>query len=183
MVMRSRATDGRSVSKCQRKWPDQPPTTVRAARGDGSCPNCASALQGARETANIQAGSGVSWRIPAKVLTIEAKDVALFAVRGQAMNSKKIWELVTRIYDNTLIALWAILLTFVFFLLTFDVPRLPEIWARIERIRAEEIAAEYAYYCERLGMQAGTQKHNQCLLDLGEFRLKVEKRLIDERDF
>ena len=64
MVMRSRATDGRSVSKCQRKWPDQPPTTVRAARGDGSCPNYASALQGARETANIQAGSGVIWRIP-----------------------------------------------------------------------------------------------------------------------
>jgi len=42
------------------------PTTVRAARGDGSCPNCASALQGARETANIQAGSGVIWRIPDK---------------------------------------------------------------------------------------------------------------------
>jgi hypothetical protein len=43
-----------------------PSTTVRAARGDGSCPNCASALQGARETANIQAGSGVIWRIPAE---------------------------------------------------------------------------------------------------------------------
>jgi hypothetical protein len=41
-----------------------PPTTVRAARGDGSCPNCASALQGVRETANIQARSGVIWRIP-----------------------------------------------------------------------------------------------------------------------
>src|ERR1035437_6166110 len=41
-----------------------PSITVRAARGDGSCPNCASALQGARETANIQAGSGVIWRIP-----------------------------------------------------------------------------------------------------------------------
>jgi len=44
-----------------------PSTTVRAARGDGSCPNCASALQGARETANIQAGSGVIWRIPDEI--------------------------------------------------------------------------------------------------------------------
>ena len=46
-----------------------PPTTVRAARGDGSCPNCASALQGAREIANIQAGSGVIWRIPVYILS------------------------------------------------------------------------------------------------------------------
>jgi sugar (pentulose or hexulose) kinase len=44
-----------------------PSTTVWAARGDGSCPNCASALQGARETANIQAGSGVIWRISAYI--------------------------------------------------------------------------------------------------------------------
>jgi hypothetical protein len=42
-------------------------TTVRAARGDGSCPNCASALQGARETASIHGSSGVIWRIPAKM--------------------------------------------------------------------------------------------------------------------
>src|SRR5664280_1663874 len=33
MVMRSTNTDGRSASKCKRKWPDQPPTTVRAAAG------------------------------------------------------------------------------------------------------------------------------------------------------
>jgi sugar (pentulose or hexulose) kinase len=40
-----------------------PPTTVRAARGDGSYPNCASALQGARETASIHGSLGVIWRI------------------------------------------------------------------------------------------------------------------------
>ena len=43
-----------------------PPTTVRAARGDGSCPNCASALQEGGKTASIHGSSGVIWRIPVK---------------------------------------------------------------------------------------------------------------------
>jgi hypothetical protein len=41
-----------------------PSTTVWAARGDGSCPNCASALKEGGKTANIQASSGVIWGIP-----------------------------------------------------------------------------------------------------------------------
>ena len=51
MVMRSRATEGRSASKCQQKWPDQPPRSpcgvprlrpvVRAAKR--SCQNAAKA--------------------------------------------------------------------------------------------------------------------------------------------
>jgi hypothetical protein len=43
------------------------PTVVWDARGDGNCPNCSSALQGARKTTNIQASSGVIWGIPAEV--------------------------------------------------------------------------------------------------------------------
>jgi hypothetical protein len=39
-------------------------TTVWAARGDGSCPNCASALQEGGKTASIHGSSGVIWRIP-----------------------------------------------------------------------------------------------------------------------
>jgi hypothetical protein len=42
-----------------------PSTTVRAARGDGSRPNCASALQEGWKNASIHANSGVIWRIPA----------------------------------------------------------------------------------------------------------------------
>jgi hypothetical protein len=44
------------------------------ASPDGSCPNCASALQGARETANIQARSGVIWRIPVN-LSLHDRDI------------------------------------------------------------------------------------------------------------
>jgi sugar (pentulose or hexulose) kinase len=44
-----------------------PSTTVWAARGDGSCPNCASALQEGGKTASIHGSSGVIWRIPARI--------------------------------------------------------------------------------------------------------------------
>jgi sugar (pentulose or hexulose) kinase len=64
MVMRSRATNGGVRPNASKKGQIGPSTTVRAARGDGSCPNCASALQGARETASIHGSSGVIWRIP-----------------------------------------------------------------------------------------------------------------------
>lgn len=32
-------------------------------------------------------------------------------------------------------------------------------------------------------MKANTQKYEKCLLDLGDFRLKVENRIYDEYDF
>src|SRR5450756_664292 len=64
MVMRSRQTNGGVRPNASKKGQIGPSTTVRAARGDGSCPNCASALQGARETASIHGSSGVIWRIP-----------------------------------------------------------------------------------------------------------------------
>jgi hypothetical protein len=64
MVMRSRATDGRSASRCQQKWPDQPlrppcgvprlRPVVRAAR---SCQN-------AEKSPKIHALSGFIWGIP-----------------------------------------------------------------------------------------------------------------------
>src|SRR5450756_239710 len=66
MVMRSRATNGGVRPNASENGQISPPTTVRADRGDGSCPNCASALQGARETASIHGSSGVIRGIPDK---------------------------------------------------------------------------------------------------------------------
>ena len=102
---------------------------------------------------------------------------------GRAMASNKKFELVRRIYDNVEAALWASLLAFVIYFVAFDVPNLPAYWAQAERIRAEEIAMENTSYCEKLGMTAGAPKHEQCLLTLGEFRLKVETRIAAEQDF
>ena len=99
------------------------------------------------------------------------------------MKSSKIWETGGRVYDNVEIALWATFLAFVIYFIAFIIPKLPEIRAQTERVRIQEIAAENAFYCEKLGMKVGSDKHEQCLLDLGEFRLKVEKRIYDESEF
>jgi hypothetical protein len=99
------------------------------------------------------------------------------------MNLHKILEPVSRIYDQVEIALWALLLSGTICFFAFMVPKLPQIWARAETIRAQEIAAENSRFCEKLGMMAATQKYEQCLLTLGEFRLKVEKRIATEQDF
>jgi hypothetical protein len=81
------------------------------------------------------------------------------------------------------IALWAPLLSGTICFFAFMVPKLPQIWARAETIRVQEIAAENAYYCKKLAMTTATQKYEQCLLILGEFRLKVEKRIAADQDF
>ncbi len=99
------------------------------------------------------------------------------------MTPNKILETLIVVYHDIELALWALLLTSLIFFLVFVVPKLPEIRARMEGIRAEEITAENAFYCEKLQLQRGTQKYNQCLLILGEFRLKVEKRIAAENDF
>jgi hypothetical protein len=74
------------------------------------------------------------------------------------------------------------LFAFVVYFITFVLPKLPEIQAQQARVRAEEVDAENASLCEKLSIKRGTDKFNQCLLDVGEFRWKVEKRASDEID-
>ena len=95
------------------------------------------------------------------------------------MKSNKILDLVIRVYDNVGLALWAILLASVIYL----VPMLPALRAQYQGIRAQEIGDENALYCKRLNMKVRTQTYNDCLLVLGDFRLKVEQRIYNESDF
>jgi hypothetical protein len=44
----------------------------------------------------------------------------------------------------------------------------------------QEINAENAGLCEKLSIKHGSDRYNQCLLHVGEFRGKVEKRAYDE---
>jgi SAM-dependent methyltransferase len=57
-----------------------PSTTVWAARGDGSCPNCAFVLQEGGKTASIHGSSGVIWRIPVKM---RSTDLEFSATRAK----------------------------------------------------------------------------------------------------
>ena len=93
--------------------------------------------------------------------------------------SPKTREIVSRVYDHVEIALWAILLAFVIYFIAFVMPNVSETQAQREIIRVEEIAAENAAFCEKLDMKRGTDKYNQCLLVIGQFRLNAEKRVLD----
>jgi hypothetical protein len=99
------------------------------------------------------------------------------------MKPSRNWDKVGRVYDNVEAALWAALIAFVIYFTVFTIPKMPEVRAQNERARVQEIAAENALYCEKFGMKVGTEKHNQCLLDLGEFRMKVETRVYDQSVF
>jgi hypothetical protein len=93
--------------------------------------------------------------------------------------SPKTRETVSRVYDHIEIALWAILFAFVLYFVAFLMPNVSETQAQREIIRVQEIAAENEAFCEKLDIKRGSNKYNQCLLDIGQFRLKAEKRVLD----
>jgi len=98
------------------------------------------------------------------------------------MKSNRVWELISHVYDNVEIALWAIGLASFVYIGVFVIPRIPSLREQYLRVRAREIADENALYCEKLNMKVGTQAYNECLLVLGGFRLKVEQRISSEID-
>jgi hypothetical protein len=93
--------------------------------------------------------------------------------------SPKTREIVSRVHGHTEVALWAILFAFVLYFIAFVMLNVSETQAQREIIRVQEIAAENEAFCEKLDIKRGTNKYNQCLLDIGQFRLKAEKRVLD----
>ena len=94
--------------------------------------------------------------------------------------STKFWEIAKRIHHNVEVALAATLFAFVMYLAVFIFPKMPEIQAQYARVRAQEISVENDLLCEKLSIKRGSDRYNQCLLDVGEFRGKVERRAYDE---
>jgi len=94
--------------------------------------------------------------------------------------SRKFWEIAKRIQRNVEIALYATLFAFAIFLTIFVLPKLPELQAHREIVRVQEISAENAGLCEKLSIKRGSDGYNQCLLHVGDFRGKVERRAYDE---
>jgi hypothetical protein len=99
------------------------------------------------------------------------------------MKKNSIYQIVVRTYDVVESALWTLLAASVFYFGVFVLPKVPTIRAQIVDARAKEIAAQQAYYCDRLGMPTATLKYSECLLVLGEFRKKVEQQVDQEYDF
>jgi hypothetical protein len=99
------------------------------------------------------------------------------------MKSNSALTLVQSIYDHVHLALWATLAAFIVFYLAFIVPKLPELAARAEALRVQEIAQENGEYCSRWQMSLGTKMHDQCISDLQELRWKIQDRLADRLVF
>ena len=99
------------------------------------------------------------------------------------MKSNKILELLSHTYDNVAIALWAIGFASIIYLGVFVIPRIPSLREQYQRVRAREIADENALYCKKLNMKVGTPAFNECLLVMGDFRLKVGQRIYNENEF
>ena len=93
--------------------------------------------------------------------------------------SPKTREVVSRVYDHLEVALWAILFAFVIYFIAFVLPDISQTQAQRQIIRVQEIAAENETFCEKLDLKRGTSKYNQCLLDIAQFRLNTEKRVLD----
>jgi hypothetical protein len=99
------------------------------------------------------------------------------------MKPNKVWETIGRVYDNVHAALWATLLAAVIYFAIFVLPMVPSMREQYQRVRAQEIAEENALYCKKLNMKVGTAAYNECLLILGDFRVKVEQRIYNESEF
>lgn len=99
------------------------------------------------------------------------------------MKSNGTLAIVHSIYDYVHLALWAILAAFVLFFLAYTVPRLPEVHARAEALRIQQISQENEDYCAKWQMGLGTKMHDQCVSDLQELRWKAQNRFSDPLEF
>ena len=93
------------------------------------------------------------------------------------MKSKSLWEIVTHNFEN---CCWAMLLAFAIYAIVFIIPNASEYQAQRQKIRIGEIAEEHSTVCEKLDLKRGSDKHSQCVLHVGRFRMNVEKRIYDE---
>ena len=101
---------------------------------------------------------------------------------NSVLKSNGTLALVQSIYDHVHLALWATLAAVVVFL-AFVAPRIPEVAARAEALRIQEISQENEGYCAKWQMGLGTKMHDQCISDLQELRWKAQNRFADRLDF
>src|SRR5579884_4014697 len=119
--------------------------------------------------------------MPAGIFSLIASAVAIKSWSGsmnsqKAVTSRRAMAIARRVYDEINIALWALVVVFI-------APKLPELRARAEALRAEAINAQDEWYCQRWHMGPGTPMHSQCVLDLVQYRQSIENRLADENGF
>lgn len=92
-------------------------------------------------------------------------------------------SIVSRVYDATEALLWAGLAAFVVYFVAFIAPQIPKNRAILDARRLSAIAAEQGAYCDKWGKHAGTREHALCVLDLQEYRARIERQYADAIPF
>lgn len=90
------------------------------------------------------------------------------------------WKFVEELYDAVHMVLWAALLAVVLFLGLFVLPKLPEMQVQAALKRADAIAAENRFYCEKWGFAPASHQHTMCTVDLQHLRKTIEQRAMDD---
>jgi hypothetical protein len=95
----------------------------------------------------------------------------------------KVQRIIRRIYDEVHAALWATLCVGTIYVAIFIVPHLPEIRAKADSRRIQEVTAENRFYCNKWGMPEGTNRFTLCELDLQKIRATAERRISSDDFF
>lgn len=98
------------------------------------------------------------------------------------MKSNKVLKSLSHLYDTVEMALFSLGIALLIFLAVFVIPMVPAHQREYQRVRAQEIANENELYCEKLNMKVGSPAYTECLLVLGDFRVKVEQRIYRESE-
>jgi hypothetical protein len=96
--------------------------------------------------------------------------------------SRNAWTIIHQIYDTLHMALWALGIAWVVFLL-LHIPEMRDARTRADAQLAQQISNENKFYCEKWGMPAGTHEHVICTMDLVRIRQETEQRIADEMNF
>ena len=100
----------------------------------------------------------------------------------KAVNSQRVLETVRAIYDEVNLALWAIAAALVVYVVIVILPKAPEMRARAELLRTQQIEAENEWYCQRWHMGPMSPMHERCIMDIQQLRTSIENRIAAEND-
>ena len=90
---------------------------------------------------------------------------------------RRIKALLSRVYDEVHMGLWAILIAGLIFFGVVGLPAMTPDEAGYAAARAHANETEDAFYCRRWGLIAGSGKHRTCMSDLEQLRRSVEKQM------
>jgi hypothetical protein len=100
----------------------------------------------------------------------------------KAVNSQRVLETVRAVYDEINLALWAIAVALMVYVVVVILPKAPEMRAQAELLRTQAISAENEWYCQRWHMGPMSPMHERCIMDIQQLRTSIENRIAAEND-